>query len=284
MHVGTVSDMRRLLILVPVLAALLMGCGDDEEALSKAEFNEEMNSLCKAREEAFAVVDEQNFFDPEVGAEMWPDLREPAQAFVDGVTALEAPEDAEYFDDYRDGVEEIPDVIDDIVAAAEDGELKEYNQAIASIFTDTQGDIDAAEYGAKECYDEEEALPQSQEPAKDAEEIEVVATEYEFDIPDDIEPGKVAFTLVNEGEEMHIFGFGRLNEGATFDQLKAEVEAGDEPELMTDEGLTGMTGPEGRSTVNGEVQSGTYVAYCFIPAPTGESHMELGMLVPFEVG
>ena len=278
--------MRRatFLVLVALAASLLAACGDDEEPLSKAEFNEEMNALCKAREEAFAVVDEQNFFDPEVGAEMWPDLREPAQEFVDGVAALEAPDDAEYFDDYREGVEEIPDVIDDIVAAAEDGELKEYNQAIASIFADTQGDIDAAEYGAEECYDADEALPQSQEVAEGAEEIEVTAKEYEFDIPDDIEPGKVAFTLVNEGNEMHIFGYGRLKEGATFEQLQAEIQSGEEPELMTDEGLTGLAGPEGRSTVNGEVQSGTYVAYCFIPAPTGKSHMELGMLVPFEVG
>lgn len=276
--------MRRLLVLVLVLAGVLAGCGDDEEALSKAEFNEEMNALCKAREDAFAVLDERNFFDPEEGAELWADLQEPAQTFVDGVVELEAPDDADYFDDYRERVEEIPDVIDDIVSAAEDGELKEYNQSMATLFADQQGDIDAAEYGAEECYDAEEALPQSQEVAEDAEEIEVVATEYEFDIPEDIEPGKVAFTVVNEGNEMHVFGYGRLKEGATFEQLQAEIQSGEEPELMTDEGLTGIAGPEGRSTVNGEVQSGTYVAYCFIPAPTGKSHMELGMLVPFEVG
>lgn len=279
--------LRRLLfttVIVGLFAGALASCGDDEETLSKGEFNEEMNALCKARDDAFAVTDEENFFDPKVGAGMWADLREPAQEFVDGVTELQAPDDAKYFDDYRDDVQRIPDIIDDIVAAAEDGELKQYNQKIASVFADQQGDIDAAEYGAKECFDAEEALPQSQEVADGAEEIEVTAREYEFGIPAGIEAGKVAFTLVNEGNEMHIFGYGRLNEGATFEQLKAEVEAGNEPALMTDEGLTGLTGPEGRSTVNGEVQSGTYVAYCFIPAPTGESHMSLGMLVPFEVG
>ena len=273
-----------VVVLVALAASLLAACGDDEEQLSKAEFNEQMNALCKAREDAFAVLDERNFFDPEEGAGLWDDLRKPAQTFVDGVVELEAPDDADYFDDYRERAEEIPDVIDDIVAAAEDGELKEYNQSMAVLFADQQGDIDAAEYGADECYDPEEALPQSQEVADDAEEIEVVATEYEFDIPEDIEPGKVAFTVVNEGNEMHVFGYGRLKDGATFEALKAEIEAGNEPELMTDEGLTGIAGPEGRSTVNGEVQSGTYVAYCFIPAPTGKSHMELGMLVPFEVG
>ena len=279
--------LRRLLftsMIVGLISGVLTSCGGDDEPLSKGEFNEEMNALCKARDEAFAVTDEENFFDPEVGAVMWADLREPAQEFVDGVAQLEAPDDAEYFDDYRDTIEQVPDVIDDIVAAAEDGELRQYNQKIASIFSDQQGDIAAAEYGATECFDPEQALPQSQEVADGAEEIEVTAKEYEFAIPDGIEPGNVAFTLVNEGNEMHIFGYGRLNEGATFEQLKAEIEAGNEPQLMTDEGLTGLTGPEGRSTVNGEVQAGTYVAYCFIPAPTGESHMNLGMLVPFEVG
>lgn len=272
------------IMVVGLIAGTLTSCGDDKETLSKGDFNEAMNALCKAREDAFAVTDEANFFDPEVGAGMWADLREPAQEFVDGVAELNAPDDAEYFDDYRDGVKQIPGVIDDIVAAAEDGELKQYNQKIASIFANQQGDIDAAEYGAKECFDAENALPQSQEVADGAEEIEVTAKEYEFEIPDGIKPGKVAFTLVNEGNEMHIFGYGRLNEGATFEQLKAEVEAGNEPDLMTDEGLTGLTGPEGRSTVNGEVQAGTYVAYCFIPTPTGESHMNIGMLAPFEVG
>lgn len=278
--------MRRaaVVVLVALAASLLAACGDDDEQLSKAEFTKRLDELCKERDEAFAVTDEENFFDPEVGKKMWADLREPAQEFVDGVTALEAPDDAEFFADYRDALEEVPGTVDDIVAAAEDGDLKEYNQAIASIFADQQGDIDAAQYGAKACYDEDEALPQSQEVADGAEEIEVTAKEYEFDIPEGIAPGKVAFTLVNEGNEMHIFGYGRLKEGATFEQLQAEIQSGEEPELMTDEGLTGLAGPEGRSTVNGEVQPGTYVAYCFIPAPTGKSHMELGMLVPFEVG
>ena len=278
--------MRRttIVVLVALAASLLAACGDDEEQLSKAEFNEEMNAICKAREDAFAVLDERNFFDPEEGAEMWADLREPAGAFSEAVAELDAPDDAEFFDDYSDGAEAVPGQVDDIVDAAEDGDLKSYNQAMAELFRTGELDAAAADYGASECYDAEEALPLPQEPAEDAEEVEVVATEYEFDIPDDIEPGKVAFTLVNEGEEMHVFGYGRLNEGATFEQLKAEIEAGNEPELMTDEGLTALTGPEDSSTVNGEVQSGTYVAYCFIPAPTGESHMELGMLVPFEVG
>ena len=278
--------MRRItvVVLVALAASLLAACGDDEEQLSKAEFNERLNTLCKERDEAFAALDETNFFDPQEGEEMWADLRAPAEAFSDGVADLDAPDDADFFDDYADGAADLPDTIDDIVEAAEDGELKPYNEAMADLLVDQQGDIAAAEYGAKDCYDAEEALPPSQEPADDAEEIEVVATEYEFDIPEDIEPGKVAFTLVNEGEEMHIFGFGRLNEGATFEQLQAEIQSGNEPELMTDEGLTGLTGPGDEATVNGEVQSGTYVAYCFIPAPTGKSHMELGMLVPFEVG
>jgi hypothetical protein len=272
-------------VLVVLVAGLVTSCGDDEERLSKGEFVKEMNALCKDRDKAFAVLDETNFFDPKEGAKIWADLRPVANDFVDGVAELEPPEDAaDLHARYEDSVEDIPALMDDIVEAAEEGELKPYNQGIATLIADQQGDIDMAEYGASDCYDEDEALPQSQEPAEGATEVEVTATEYEFDIPEGIAPGKVAFTLVNEGNEMHIFGYGRLKEGATFEQLKAEMAKGDEPELMTDEGLTGLAGPEGRSTVNGEVEAGTYVAYCFIPAPTGESHMNLGMLVPFDVG
>jgi hypothetical protein len=276
-----------VLVLLPAFALALASCGDDDEPLTKAQFTREMNALCKERDKkANALLDSGEFFAMEEGAKTWPKVKPIVADFIDRVSELEAPDDAEeVYDRYLEGGDQISTLIDDASDAAADRDQRAYSKALARIFADIDStDQTMADYGAEQCWDEDEALPQSERPAADATVVEVDATEYAFEFPDGIKSGKTAFRMVNRGDEIHILGFGRLKDGATFEQVKASLERGeDDPGLLEDESITGIAGPDDSATTNAELTAGTYVAYCFLPAPDGESHYLKGMLVPFTV-
>ena len=267
--------------------SLLASCGDDEERLSKSDFVKEMNALCKARDDkADPLLDDGGFFAMENGEKTWPKVKPIIDDFIEKVSELEPPEDAaDLHDRYREGGDDISSLIDDAAEAAADRDQRAYSVALAGIFSDVD-DVDKSisEYGAGECWNEDEALPQSQEPEEGATVVEVGANEYSFEFPDDIKSGKTAFEMVNEGDEIHILGFGKLKEGATFQQVKEAIERGeDDPGLLEDEGITGIAGPDASATTNAELTAGSYVAYCFLPAPDGTPHLAKGMLVEFTV-
>lgn len=280
---------RRVLLLavVSLLATGVAACGDDEDRLSKAKFTDRLNTLCKERDKEFEVLDEANFFNMEEGAEVWADLEGVAATYVEGVEELSPPEDAQdLMDGYLEEIDAVVDHIGDVAAAAEDGDQRAYSQGLADLFGEfSLVDKQIDEYGATDCHDDEEAFPVSEEPAEGATEVEIVARDYAFEIPAGIKAGKIAFTLTNKGEEMHIFSVGKLKAGATFDQLKQAIEQNPEgdPNLVEDEFLSPVVGPEKPVTFNVDLAPGTYVALCWIPAPDGESHHTKGMLTEFTV-
>ena len=275
------------LVLVPLLAVALASCGDDDERLSKPEFTKELNALCKERDKKTEpLLDEQNFFNMKIGQKVWPKAKTVIDDYIDGVSDLEPPEDAEeLIDSYLDDADAVAANVDDVIDAANDEDQKVYSQQLNSLFNKF-GSIDKeiGAYGAGDCFDEDEQFPESEEPAAGAAVVEIGATEYAFEIPSGIKAGKTAFKLVNKGEELHLLGYGRLKEGATFEQLKQAISSGEEdPGLLEEEGLTGIASPDGSITANTELSAGTYVAYCFLPAPDGEEHLKKGMLASFAV-
>jgi len=279
------------------MALTFVACGDDPEdadgsadgeRLTRTEFVAAMNDLCKERDAAAdPLLGEGDFFAMEVGAEVWPKLTPIVEEFIDGVAELNPPADAaELHADYIEGGEAIKGAIEDAAAAADEREQRAYSKALAAIFLDIDhGDARIAEYGADECHDPDEALPQSEEPDPDATIVEIKADEYSFIVPEGITAGRTAFAMENIGDELHVFGFGRLKDGVTFAELRAQIDSGEEPDAFVEdsERITGVAGPDGRATTNAELIPGSYVAYCFLPAPDGTSHMELGMLVEFTV-
>ena len=145
-------------------------------------------------------------------------------------------------------------------------------------------DQPVAKYGAKDCYDEQNALPTPQKAAAGATAVDISAKEYQFTIPDGIKAGKAAFTLTDKGNEMHVFALTKLKPGATFDQLKQAALSDQDPsKFADDQGTTAFTGPGKSNILNANLTAGTYVALCFISAPNGKPHLQLGMLQQFTV-
>jgi len=273
------------LVLVPLMSVALASCGDDDERLSKPEFTKKMNALCKERDKKTEALDEVNFFNLDDGSKAFQEAKPDFEAFLDDVSELDPPKDAEEtLDRYLEVGRNAVDDLGNMIAAGEAGEQKRYNQLLFSIFSSTD-EVDEAldAYGTSDCYDEDEALPPNEEPAAGANLVEVTGTEYAFEIPK-VRPGKTAFKLVNKGVELHIFGFGRLKEGATFEELRDAIQGGEEdPGLLEDERISGLAPPDGSAVANADLIPGTYVAYCFIPAPDGAPHLAKGMLAQFEV-
>lgn len=87
--------------------------------------------------------------------------------------------------------------------------------------------------------------------AGEANQVEVILTEYSIEMPDSIPAGQIAFVVTNEGAEEHNF----------------EVE-GQGIEEEFDENLQ----PGDTKTLNVDLQPGTYEVYCPV-----DDHEELGM-------
>lgn len=276
-----------VLLLVPVVSLALASCGDDDGRLSKGEFVDQMNALCKERERKIEFLDEVNVFNPEDGATALQRAKGPVETFAAEVRDLKPPKDAEdVYGDYVDSLDGVLDEVDGLVAAGKAGQLKTYSQRLLQLFNTTDG-IDKAmdDYGTKDCFDEDEALPPVQKPEPGATPFSVSAKEYTFEIPA-VGAGKAAFTLHNEGEEIHVFGFGKLKDGVTFEQVRVAAAGDDfDPSKLFDGefGPTAPAAPDGSAVLNADMQSGSYVAFCFIPAPDGKPHLQKGMLVPFDV-
>jgi uncharacterized cupredoxin-like copper-binding protein len=127
--------------------------------------------------------------------------------------------------------------------------------------------------------------------------VEVAMGDYTFEgIPRSVPKGVVAFSLRNEGAELHEFVVGRLKGNATLDDVLALPEDASEKEqraLLQEVPGGGFASP-GQSDlalVNFK-RTGRYVALCFIPvgstpdAPdegSGPPHAHEGMAAEFRV-
>jgi uncharacterized cupredoxin-like copper-binding protein len=114
--------------------------------------------------------------------------------------------------------------------------------------------------------------------------ITVTATEYAYDMPDQVDGGVVKMNFVNEGAVPHEFALTRLDEGKTLADVDAVLKAGKEPPSWAHDvaGVPPMTtGAE--VSITRDLQAGTYAFLCFIPTEGGKTHYDLGMKHEFTV-
>jgi hypothetical protein len=115
--------------------------------------------------------------------------------------------------------------------------------------------------------------------------IDIMASDYAFDAPDTLPAGLVTIRLMNHGREPHHAQVLRLNDGVSFDDFAAALQAeGDRALRLTT--LTG--GPGALSTlktteVTLDLTPGSYALACFISGPDGVPHLAKGMLKPLTV-
>jgi hypothetical protein len=113
-----------------------------------------------------------------------------------------------------------------------------------------------------------------------------------FDWPEAIPAGRTVITMENTGQDLHHAYLWKLNDGVAADDLVPAMDrllAGDLAaftevgSLVRFEGGPGILTPGARQTLVHDLDPGTYVWICGLPAADGEAHYAKGMLTSFEV-
>jgi hypothetical protein len=119
--------------------------------------------------------------------------------------------------------------------------------------------------------------------------VEVRGDEYAYVMADRIDGGTVTMRFTNTGEELHEYALARLDEGKT----SADVDAyladpasleGGPPEWIEDVGGVPTLSQDEEVSITRDLEPGTYVLLCFVPAPDGRPHVAHGMVRTFDVG
>ncbi|MDQ3728470.1 MAG: hypothetical protein M3355_02660 [Actinomycetota bacterium] len=135
--------------------------------------------------------------------------------------------------------------------------------------------------GGASCGDDEESSSEgSSEETASAEEVNLVATEYEFELSATPTADTTSVTFDNQGEEFHVLVFARINEGYTLDEAyELEGKKGSATSIVETEAAPGES-----TTVEIEepIEPGSYAMLCPIPDKDGP-HYKLGQLQEFDI-
>ncbi len=118
--------------------------------------------------------------------------------------------------------------------------------------------------------------------------VVVTATDFAYDMPDEVTGGLVTMTMVNEGVEPHEYALVRSDSQHSADELTAAIDetvrrGGEPPKWVEDVGSFGVQSAGVSSSVTRRFEPGSYAFVCFIPGPQNRNHLELGMRQAFTV-
>ena len=119
--------------------------------------------------------------------------------------------------------------------------------------------------------------------------VEVRGDEYAYVMPERIEGGFVTMEFTNTGDELHEYALARLDPGKTRADVKAFLAdpkslEGGPPDWLTDIGGVPTLSQGEAISITRDLDPGTYVMLCFVPAPDSRPHIAHGMVTTFEVG
>ena len=107
--------------------------------------------------------------------------------------------------------------------------------------------------------------------------VTIIATDYAYEAPDTVLAGFIVFRIANHGDQAHAATVVRLEAGRTLPEyLEAYGEAnrtrGPRPTWAKFlGGPAALTRGEGNATLH--LEPGNYALVCFVPGPTGVSHL-----------
>jgi hypothetical protein len=116
--------------------------------------------------------------------------------------------------------------------------------------------------------------------------VTITAKEYAFEVPESIGGGVVAVKLSNTGKEPHMAQLIRLNDGVTFDQLQAALQAGDPGaalSLVSVAAVIYTTPAAAAQAATLHRKTGDYAVMDFGAGEDQVPYMVKGMLQPFKV-
>lgn len=119
-----------------------------------------------------------------------------------------------------------------------------------------------------------------QAPAAQPARLTIVAKDFTYELPAQLQAGLTTITLKNEGAEPHHAQFARVNDDVTDEQIMAALQQGPDAALA----LVTLPGgpaviPPGQSTeVTIDLTPGRYLVLCFVPSHDGVPHAAKGMI------
>jgi len=112
--------------------------------------------------------------------------------------------------------------------------------------------------------------------------VSITASEYKFDMPDQIPAGLTTFKLTDAGKELHHATLIKLDSGKTaadFANGMKNMKPGTPPPgWMIPSGGPNAAAPGGSSELTMVIQPGNYAVVCFIPDSKGVPHAAHGMV------
>jgi len=108
--------------------------------------------------------------------------------------------------------------------------------------------------------------------------IKVIARDYVFDGPANVESGIATIQLVNQGVDIHHISVQELPEGKTVkDFFDATRNSGRAPTWSRSLAQTNIIANGAEAFISFRMPAGRYILSCLIPAADGRSHVAKGM-------
>ncbi|MFL5619307.1 MAG: hypothetical protein ACJ79A_13050 [Gemmatimonadaceae bacterium] len=109
--------------------------------------------------------------------------------------------------------------------------------------------------------------------------VTITATDYAFQAPDTIAAGRTTLHLVNKGPDFHHIWLIKLEQGKTLkDLVEATKTPGPLPKWAVEVGGPNTPVPGGETSATLDLEPGSYVMACVIPAKDGQPHFMKGMV------
>lgn len=108
----------------------------------------------------------------------------------------------------------------------------------------------------------------------------ITLKDFTFELPEDFD-GQGTFRVQNAGANPHEIAFYRVADGTTYDDAVAIITGAKQvsgPPPVTSAGGVTVISPGQVGGMVLDLQPGTYVALCFLPAPDGQTHFQHGMV------
>jgi hypothetical protein len=112
--------------------------------------------------------------------------------------------------------------------------------------------------------------------------VDIVASDYAFEMPASMPAGLTTLRLTNTGKELHHVYVVKVDAGKSSADVMAWFKAGGPPPSW----MKPVGGPNASATATlftSTLEAGKYVALCVIPSPGGPPHVMKGMIKDFTV-